>query len=62
MGQLHQFDAAADVVKSLPEGIDRVQHYTFRLDMPGFGSLFDGSEQLIGISVTPWYVRQVFTP
>ena len=62
LGQLHQFDAAADVVKSLPEGIDRVQHYAFRLDMPGFGSLFDGSEQLIGISVTPWYVRQVSTP
>jgi hypothetical protein len=62
LGQLHHFDAVADVVKSLPEGIDRVQRYAFRLNAPEFGSLFDGSEQLIGISVTPWYVRQVFTP
>lgn len=62
VGQLHQFDAVADVVKSLPEGVDRVQRYAFRLDRTEFSSLFDGSEQLIGISVTPWHVRQVFTP
>jgi hypothetical protein len=58
--QLHKFEAAMDVVKSGPEGVDRVQHYTFRLTTPEYGTLFDGSEQLIGISVTPWYVRQVF--
>jgi hypothetical protein len=58
--QLHKFEAAMDVVKSGPEGIDRVQHYTFRLTTPEYGTLFDGSEQLIGISVIPWYVRQVF--
>jgi hypothetical protein len=62
VAQLHQFKATADVVKSLPEGIDRVQHYTFRLNGAEFSALFDGSEQLIGISVTPWHVRQVFTP
>jgi hypothetical protein len=62
VAQRHQFDAVADVVKSLPEGVDRVQHYAFRLDQPEFSPLFDGSERLIGISVTPWYVRQVFTP
>jgi hypothetical protein len=58
--QLHKFEAAMDVVKSGPEGVDRVQHYTFRLTTPEYGTLFDGSEQLIGISVIPWYVRQVF--
>jgi hypothetical protein len=39
-----------------------VQRYAFRLDRPEFRALFDGSERLIGISITPWYVRQVFTP
>jgi hypothetical protein len=62
VAQRHQFDAVADVIKSLPDGVDRVQHYAFRLDRPEFSPLFDGSEQLIGISVTHWYVRQVFTP
>jgi hypothetical protein len=62
VAQLHQYDAVADIVRSLPDTVDRVHHYAFRLDRPEFGSLFDGSEQLIGISITPWYVRQVFTP
>jgi hypothetical protein len=58
--QLHKFDAAAEVVKSVPAGINKVQGYTFRLSAPEYGELFDGSEQLISIRVTPWYVRQVF--
>ena len=60
LSQLHKFEAATDVVKSVPAGINKVQGYTFRLSAPEYGELFDGSEQLISISVTPWYVRQVF--
>jgi hypothetical protein len=44
----------------VPEGLDRLQEYTFSLTVPEYLKLFDGSEQLIGVSVTPWYVRQVF--
>jgi len=58
--QVHRFQGATDVVRSVPEGIDKVQHYTFRLTALEYGTLFDGSEQLIGISVTSWFVRQVF--
>jgi hypothetical protein len=58
--QVHKFEGATDVVKSVPEGIDEVQHYTFHLTAPEYRTLFDGSEQLVGISVTPWFVRQVF--
>jgi hypothetical protein len=60
--QLHKFEAVAEVVKSVPEGVDRVQEYRLRLTGPEYRKLFDGSEQLIGISMTPWYVRQVFAP
>jgi hypothetical protein len=60
LSQLHKFEAATDVVKSVPAGVDGVQQYTFRMSGPEFGTLFDGSAQLIGISVTAWYVRQVF--
>jgi hypothetical protein len=62
LGRIYKFDAATDVVKSAPEGIDRAKAYTFRVTAPEYAKLFDGSEQLIGISVTPWYVRQVFVP
>lgn len=58
--RIYKFDAATDVVKSVPEGVDQVKASTFRLTDPEFGKLFDGSERLIGITVTPWYVRQVF--
>jgi len=58
--RIYKDDFATDVVKSVPEGIDRVQAFTFRLTAPEYGKLFDGSEKLIGISVGPWYVRQVF--
>jgi hypothetical protein len=57
--QVQKFDAATDVVKSLPDGIDWVKGYAFRLTAPEYGSLFEGSERLIGISITPWYMRQV---
>jgi hypothetical protein len=57
--RIYKYDAAVDVVKSAPKGIDRVQKYAFRLTDPEFGKLFDGSERLVGIFVQPWYVRQV---
>lgn len=58
--RIYKYDAAVDVVKSAPEGIDRVKNFNFRLTDPEFGKLFDGSERLVGIYVQPWYVRQVF--
>jgi hypothetical protein len=60
--QLHKFDAMAEVIKSVPKRMDLVQEYRFRLTGPEYRELFDGSEQLIGISVTSWYMRQVFGP
>ena len=58
--RIYKFDAATDVVMSVPQGIDRVKEYTFRLTVPEYSKLFDGSEQLIGITLLPWYVRQTF--
>lgn len=58
--RIYKFDAATDVVKSVSQGIDRVREYTFRLTVPDYRKLFDGSEQLIGITLMPWYVRQTF--
>jgi hypothetical protein len=60
--QRHRFDATVEVVKSVPEGVDEVQHYSFRLTAPEYSELFDGTEQLISIRVSPWYMRHVFMP
>jgi len=60
--RIYRDDYASDVVKSIPAGIDRVQNYKFRTTMSELRKMFDGSEQLVGISVNPCRVRQVFLP
>lgn len=60
--RIYRLDTATDVVKSIPAGIDRVQKYQFRMAMPELSKLFDGTEQLVAVSVIPLYVRQVFLP
>ena len=55
-------DAASDVVKSIPAGIDRVQNYQFRVTMSELQKMFDGSEKLVGIMVNPSRVRLKYRP
>jgi hypothetical protein len=60
--RIYRDDRTSDVVKSIPAGIDRVKNYKFRMTMSELNKMFDGSEQLVGISVNPFIVRQVFLP
>jgi hypothetical protein len=60
--RIYQDEHAVDVVKSISAGIDRLQNYQFRVTMSELREMFDGSEQLIGISLNPIWVRQVFLP
>ena len=55
-------DAATDVVKSIPAGIDRVKNHKFRTTISELSKMFDGSEKLVGILVNPSRVRQRFRP
>jgi len=41
---------------------DRVQSYRFRSTVPELARLFDGTEQLVAVSVIPWYAREVRLP
>lgn len=60
--RIYRFDQGGDVVKSIPAGINRVQSYQLRVTVPELRKLFDGTEQLVSITLLPWYVRQVFLP
>ncbi|MGD0235780.1 MAG: hypothetical protein ABSC55_14745 [Syntrophorhabdales bacterium] len=60
--RIYRIDSVTDIVKSIPAGIDRVQEYQLRVTVPEFGKLFDGTEQLVGIAVSPVYLREVFLP
>ncbi len=58
--RIYRIDQGADVVKSIPAGVDRRQSYQLRVTMAELRKLFDGSEQMVSITVLPWYMRQVF--
>jgi hypothetical protein len=60
--RIYRDDWANELVKSIPAGIDRVQNYKFSSTISELRKLFDGSEKLIGITVNPCRVRQVFLP
>ena len=60
--RIYRFDQGSDLVKSIPAGIERVQNYQLRVTVSELRKLFDGTEQLVGIIVVPWYVRQLYLP
>jgi hypothetical protein len=60
--RIYRVDQGVDVVRSVPGGIDRVQQYSLRVTMAELRKMFDGTEQLVSVSVVPWYLRQVSLP
>lgn len=60
--RLYRIDQGLDVVKSVPEGIDRTQSLRFRSTVAELAPLFDGSEQIVSVTAIPFYVRQVSLP
>ena len=58
--RIYHQDQLADLVKSVPAGIDRVESFHFKVTVPELVDLFDGTEQLVSITISPWYVRRVF--
>jgi hypothetical protein len=57
----YRIDQATDVVRSANTP-DRVEQLAFRAEGPSFASMFDGSEKLVGVTVVPYYVREISIP
>ncbi len=60
--RIYRWDQVADVVRSTATGVDRVTRYSFKASGSKLASLFDGSEQLVGVMSIPSYSRAVFLP
>jgi hypothetical protein len=58
--RIYRTDRGIDVVRSVPNAVDRVEEFKFRSTLSEFKEILDGSEQVVSISVEPWYMRQVF--
>jgi hypothetical protein len=59
---IYRDDYASELVKSIPAGVDRTTGIRFLTTMAELRDLFDGSEEMVGVSVMPTRVREVFLP
>ena len=60
--RVYRADELVDVVKSVPAAIDRLGRFGLRVTLPELADLFDGSEQVVNVTVQPWFLRQVSAP
>ncbi len=60
--RMYRYDQLMDVVKSIPDGIDRVKNYGIWVTISELRGLFIGTEKIVGIAIIPWYGRQTFLP
>lgn len=58
----YRIEQAADVVRSVPGGIDRVESLVFKASGGKLSLLFDGSETLIAVTAVPLYLREISIP
>lgn len=57
----YRIDQAGDVVRSASTP-DRVDQLSFKATGPALAPIFDGSEQLLGVTSIPYYVREISIP
>jgi hypothetical protein len=60
--RIYRTEKGADLVKSMPTNLNRVDEFQFGNTLAEFTEIFDGSEKLVSISVEPWYLRHIFLP
>jgi hypothetical protein len=58
--RIYRYEQSADMVRGAEA--DRVQKVVFKATGPKLAPLFDGSQQLIGVTSIPWYTRQTYLP
>lgn len=60
--RIYRGDWGVDPVRSGVTGVDRTTRLELGASGPTLGALLDGSQELINVSVVPWYRRQTFLP
>jgi len=60
--RIYRFKQLTDLVKSVPAKVARATEHEFSATIPELASMFDGSEELIGIINIPFYLRRTYLP
>jgi hypothetical protein len=59
--RIYRLEQAVDVI-SASSGRNRIAQMTLKARGPLFGSILDGSEQLVSVTSIPYYARQIYLP
>jgi len=60
--RIYRTQAGTDTVRSVSLEVDRVESIDFQARIAELRELFDGSEQLLSITDSPWSMREIFRP
>ena len=60
--RIYRYEQGFDTVRGAGAGTERLRKLDFKISGERFAPLFDGTEQLIGITSVPWQQREVFLP
>lgn len=60
--RIYRSDTVSEVVKSASSSVDRVEAMDLAIELNEFFDLFDGTQQLVGVTVAPWVARKIYLP
>jgi hypothetical protein len=60
--RIYRVEQGTDVVRSAATGVDRATRLSFKASGGKLAPLFDGAEQLIGVTSLPLFLRTVYLP
>lgn len=60
--RIYRSDQVTEIVKSAPSNVDRVEALDLKIELSEFADLFDGTQQLVGITIAPWVARKIYLP
>jgi hypothetical protein len=62
LSYMYRVDQTAELLKSVPAGIDQLQSYEFRSTVPELSKLLNDSAKLVSVTEIPCYILQVSQP
>jgi len=62
LSYIYRVDQSAELLKSVPAGVDQLQSYEFRSTVPELSKLLNDSAKLVSVTEIPCYVLQVSQP
>lgn len=60
--RIYRYEQIADLLHSVPAGVDRISAFEFTTTIAELAPMFDGSEELVAVINVPWYLRHLYLP